>query len=201
MSERLALVLGGQKSGKSSLAGAWAEAVSPVRVAITPARADEAEMAERIAVHRADRPQDWTTVETFALAQAVADTPPGAAVVLDALDSWLLEAMTVRDLWTDADVEPWGPAGRAAADAVLADAAALADAALARDGLTIVIAGQPGLGPVAMGAAARRYVDLHGRIVRAIGERADRAVLVVAGRPLTLPAPGLAGLGLGAAVG
>lgn len=180
------LVLGGQKSGKSGFAARLAATEGTAVLVVTPARAGDAEMAERIAVHQADRPEDWTTAERFDVTTALAEAPPGCTVVVDALDTWLAEAMTQRDLWTDAPVAAWGPAGRHAADALVHDAAAIADAATCRSGTTIVIAGQPGLGAHAMGAAERRYVDLHGRILQALAARAVRAVLVVAGRPLEL---------------
>lgn len=182
----LVLIVGGQKSGKSGLAARIAGAVRRPVVVVAPARAGDAEMAERIAIHRADRPADWATVEDFDVAAALAAVDPDATVVVDALDTWLVEVMADHDLWTDDDVAPWGAAGRAAADAVVATADTIARVGRERPGTTVLIAGQPGLGAHAMGAAGRRWVDLHGRVLQAVSARADHALLVVAGRVVEL---------------
>lgn len=185
----LVLVVGGQKSGKSGLAARIAHAAERPVVVVAPARAGDAEMAERIAIHRADRPADWTTVEDIDLRASVAATDPDATIIVDALDTWLLEVMAAAGLWTDDDVAPWGRDGRDAADAIVAAADDLAGHARDRPGTTVLIAGQPGLGAHAMGASGRRWVDLHGRVLQAVSARADRAVLVVAGRVLDLAPP------------
>ena len=59
----LTFLLGGARSGKSSLAVELAlEAGAPV-VFIATGEAGDDEMAERIERHRNERPADWTTVE------------------------------------------------------------------------------------------------------------------------------------------
>ncbi len=185
----LVLVVGGQKSGKSGLAARIAHAAGRPVVVLAPARAGDAEMAERIAIHRADRPAAWATIEDLDLRAAVAAADPNATIIVDALDTWLLEVMADAGLWTDDDVAPWGRDGLDAADAIVAAADDLASDAGDRPGTTVLIAGQPGLGAHAMGASGRRWVDLHGRVLQAVSARADRAVLVVAGRVLDLAPP------------
>jgi adenosyl cobinamide kinase/adenosyl cobinamide phosphate guanylyltransferase len=146
-------------------------------------------MAERIAIHQADRPASWDTIETFDLTAAIHEAPVRSTVIIDALDTWLVQAMTDADLWTDADVAPWGSSGQAAAQDIIAQAVDIARAAHDDDRHTVVIAGQPGTGVHAVGAGARRYVDLHGRVLQALAARADRTVLMVSGLPLELPPP------------
>jgi adenosylcobinamide kinase/adenosylcobinamide-phosphate guanylyltransferase len=59
----LLLVLGGARSGKSRFAQARIEGVEGRLAYIATAQAFDAEMAERIAHHRADRGPRWRTVE------------------------------------------------------------------------------------------------------------------------------------------
>lgn len=182
----LTLVVGGQKSGKSSFAAACARMDGDV-VVVTPASVADLEMQERVARHRADRPSTWRTLETFDLAAAIREAGPVATVIVDALDTWLHQAMQTHGLWTDAAVEPLGPEGGEAAARLLADVAGFVDATRARPGTTIVIAGELGSALAPLGAGARRYVDLHGQILQRLGAAAAEAFLVVAGRAIPLP--------------
>ena len=182
---RLTLVVGGQKSGKSSTAARLASASGQAVVVVTPAEAADDEMAERIARHRRDRPAAWTTVETFDLVAALAQAEVEACVIVDAFDTWLAHAMSATDLWTDDDVAALGEAGQAAADSVLEEVTAIATAAAGRAGETIIVAGQPGFGLHPMTANGRRYTDLHGLSLQRLGTDA-RVLLVVAGRALEL---------------
>ena len=47
------LFVGGTRSGKSGMAQRWAEAQAPQRLYLATGRADDAEMAARIARHKA----------------------------------------------------------------------------------------------------------------------------------------------------
>lgn len=95
----LILVMGGARSGKSR----WAERLASAHrrvVYLATAQPGDAEMAQRIARHRADRPAHWRTVEELfspgaALAPAL-DAEPADAVLLDCvtmlLSNHLLQA-------------------------------------------------------------------------------------------------------------
>lgn len=182
----LVVVIGGQKSGKSSIASRLARRSGrPVRL-VTPARGDDPELAERIARHRADRPADVTVDETFDVAGALRAIPDDA-VVVDALDTWLLEAMQERGLFDeDAATAALGSAGLSAQEAVLASVDEIVAASAERDGPTIVIAGTIGMGMHGPTLASRRYEDLHGMATQALGRAAASVLLVVAGRVLEL---------------
>ncbi len=190
----LVLIVGGQKAGKSSHAAALATATGEPVTVVTPARGDDPELAERIARHRADRPDAWRTLETFDLAAALAQTDPQHTVLVDALDTWLAQTMTDRQLFTGEDVAPLGPEGAATSDRLVDDLGRWANAAAGRPGLTVVIAGEPGGGLHALGAGTRRYVDLHGRCLQQLAAAACQVRQVVAGRVRLLPdeAPPLA---------
>lgn len=175
---RLILVVGGTKSGKSRHAAALAADTGRPVVVVTPAEVRDPDFAARVARHRRDRPTGWHTEETFdvvGVLQRVRDH----TVVVDALDTWLLERSERAGMW--AEEAP------SAEEAVLDEVRRLADAAAARDGVTIVVAGELGSAPHPITAAARRYVDLHGSALQILGGAADEVWLTVAGRALRLP--------------
>ena len=156
----ITLLIGGARSGKSALALRLAEGEV---VFIATAEPGDAEMAERIERHRAERPATWRTVEEpVDLAGALRDAPPDACVIVDCLTLWVANTM---------DEE------RAR------DAAAVA---AARPGATIAITNEVGLGIVPANALAREYRDLLGRVNAIWAEAAERVLLVVAGRTLEL---------------
>jgi len=190
MAERI-VVLGGARSGKSAVAQDLVAGAAQVLYVAT-GTAGDAEQAERIAAHRAARPAGWHTVETRDLAAAVRAAPAGAAVLVDALAPWLAARMSAHRLWADpaATVAPLGAAGRAAADALLAEADAFwAAAADHPGGPVVLVADESGLGVTPADPSSRRWLDLAGEVLQRLAASADRTLLVVAGRPLPLPGP------------
>jgi len=176
----LTVVIGGTRSGKSEVAESIAAAAGRAVVYVATGEASDPEMAERIARHRARRPAAWRTVETADPVAAIADAGDDT-VLVESLGGWIAGRMHAAGLLA----EP--PAVDAAG--ILAGARALAAAAAARSGLTIVVCEEAGLGPVAADAATRRYLDLAGEAAQALAAAAERVLLVVAGRVLELEAP------------
>jgi len=174
----LILVLGGTRSGKSAVAEALVAGAGGTRssvVYVATGRASDAEMAERIAAHRARRPPGWRTVETQDPAAAVRAAPPGSAVLVDALGLWLAARL------------------HAERGVLLAEVDALAAAAAAHHGgPVVVVAEEAGLGVVPAGAATRRWLDLLGEAKQRLAAVAARTLLVVAGHALTVSPPALA---------
>jgi adenosyl cobinamide kinase/adenosyl cobinamide phosphate guanylyltransferase len=161
----LVVLLGGARSGKSSLALRMAK--GNVTFVATGEAGDE-EMAVRIAAHRAERPAGWTTVEEpFELRHVLEDAH--GTVVVDCLSLWVANALERLD---PAAVETAG-----------ADAA---HAAAARDGLTIAVSNEVGLGVVPASELGRLYRDVLGRVNAAWVAASDEAWFVVAGRKLAL---------------
>jgi adenosylcobinamide kinase / adenosylcobinamide-phosphate guanylyltransferase len=161
----LTLVLGGARSGKSRHAEALVTAAGPPWVYVATAQAGDAEMAARIAHHRARRGAGWHTIEApHDLAAAIAAAPTGRLLV-DCLTLWLTNRMLA-----EADIE--------------AETGELEAALSSRKVPVMVVSNEVGSGIVPDNALARRFVDLQGRLNQRIAARADRVVLVVAGLPL-----------------
>jgi histidinol-phosphate aminotransferase len=184
----LLLVCGGTRSGKSAVAEQLAAAPGAAVHYVATGSASDAEMAERIARHRARRPPGWRTVETSDPLAALR-VAGEATVLVDGLAGWITRLLTEAGLWTDAAVAPLGPEGRAAHDRALARVREFAAAAAARPARTVVVAEESGLGVVPPDAATRRYLDLAGDAAQALAAVAERVLLVVAGHVLELNPP------------
>lgn len=192
---RLVLVLGGTRSGKS----AWAERLAaergaPVRYVATAPSGPDGDGA-RIAAHRARRPAAWETVDAGTrhdLRALVDEVEDDTTVLVDGLGAWLAGVLHDAGLIDDDGLGD-DPAHGIDGASVIASAEqatdALADAAAARGGLTIVVGEETGMAPVASTRGTRRWVDLLGGAHQRLAARADRVVLVVAGRAIDLPGP------------
>lgn len=167
----LVLLTGGARSGKSSLALAAAAATGRPVVFVATGRAGDAEMAARIARHRAERPSEWATVEEpLDVAGVLRRTDTDACVLVDCLSLWVHALMERGD--DDAQIER-----------LAVEAAALA---AARGAPVVAVTNEVGLGVVPVSASGRRYRDVLGRVNASWAAAAQHAALVVAGRLLPL---------------
>jgi adenosylcobinamide kinase/adenosylcobinamide-phosphate guanylyltransferase len=177
----LTLVLGGIRSGKSQVAERLARARDGAAVVyLATATAGDAEMAARIAHHRARRPAGWRTVEApTGLAAALAALDPSPAVVL-------LEDLGL--LLTNLLLTPTGDARPpyVAEAALAAEITALLAWQAATGADLIVVSNEVGLAPVPLTPLGRVFADLLGRANQRLAAVADAAYLVVAGVPLDL---------------
>ncbi|MDA0301096.1 MAG: bifunctional adenosylcobinamide kinase/adenosylcobinamide-phosphate guanylyltransferase [Chloroflexi bacterium] len=182
---RLLLVTGGARSGKSAFAEHLAgESRRPVYYLATMEPGDE-ELRDRVARHRARRPADWMTVEEpRAIAEAVADAPGDACVLLDCLSLWVTNRLLELD-----DEEPTLDALDALETALDGEVDRLIEAGRRRPGPTIVVTNEVGSGLVPPYPLGRAYRDVLGRANQRVSRAADGAWLLVAGRALELPSP------------
>ncbi|MCP4308784.1 MAG: bifunctional adenosylcobinamide kinase/adenosylcobinamide-phosphate guanylyltransferase, partial [bacterium] len=159
MSHAHTLIVGGRRSGKSRFAEDCAaqSGLSPVYLAT--AEAGDAEMAERIALHRQQRGAGWETVEEpLELPAALAsELASDRIVVVDCLTLWLANLMQAeRD--TDAAT------------------AALLDSLESAAGPAILVSNEVGAGIVPTNTLARRYADLQGILNQRVAANVDRVV-------------------------
>ena len=167
----LVLLLGGARSGKSALAVERGRAWDGPVTLIATGEAGDAEMAERIRRHQAERPAAWSTVEEpLDLAGALARLDRESAALIDCLSLWVANLL-----------------GRGDRDDVVEDQSrSVAEQAAARGGLTVAVSNEVGLGVVPATPLGRRYRDVLGRVNAIWAAAADEAHFVVAGRPLRL---------------
>jgi adenosylcobinamide kinase/adenosylcobinamide-phosphate guanylyltransferase len=168
----ITLLVGGARSGKSALAVELGRR-HPGRVTfVATCPPFDGDLADRIARHRAERP-DWPTVEEPCdLAGALRATGV-ELVVVDCLTLW------VNNLLHRGDGD----------DVIEAHAVEAADAAAARPAPTVAISNEVGMGVHPEHALGRRYRDLLGRVNQVWAARAETTLLLVAGRAVRLDDP------------
>ncbi|MCE3264536.1 MAG: bifunctional adenosylcobinamide kinase/adenosylcobinamide-phosphate guanylyltransferase [Pseudoduganella sp.] len=176
------LVFGGARSGKSAYAEQLAASSGKEVIYIATAAAGDAEMAARIAQHRAHRPAHWTTVEQpLALADALAAwRAPQRLVLVDCLTLWLSNLM-FSDGARYPDVGNIALPARFHAER----AALLAELAVER-GDVLLVSNEVGMGIVPWGAVSRSYADEAGRLNQSVAAACDRVAFIAAGLPLML---------------
>src|SRR5262245_22942826 len=180
---RLALVVGGVRSGKSRFAEQLAAGHTPVTYLATAQAGDE-EMARRIARHRERRSRrtpPWQTVEE------PWDVPAAAAAALAAGGEGdpcvLVECLTlwVTNLLLGLPGRPGLPD-----DEVLARVEALARARNGGRGRLIVVSNEVGWGVMPANALARRFGDVLGEANQRLAAAADEVYGCLAGLPVRL---------------
>jgi adenosyl cobinamide kinase/adenosyl cobinamide phosphate guanylyltransferase len=169
----LTVLLGGARSGKSSLAVELGQRYDgPVSfIATAPALDDD--MAERIERHVAERPPEWTTIEESTDLIAALDAAGGTLAIVDCLTLW-----TSNMMWegrSDTEIE------RRAVEA--------ARHAAVRSAPTVVVSNEVGLGVHPETDLGRRYRDLLGRVNQAWVAESTRSLFLVAGRAFALHDP------------
>lgn len=181
---RLTFLLGGARSGKSRMAVDMARAADNV-VFLATARPSDPEMARRVERHRAERPDDWRTVEApLQLPRTIrASVREDDTVILDCLTLWVSNVFVEYE----GSGEEAGPGGGdAGEDDILSRTDELISAIRSCGRRWIVVSNEVGTGLHPDTALGRRYRDLLGLVNQRVSRSADRAFLVVAGRPLAL---------------
>ncbi|NUR13360.1 MAG: bifunctional adenosylcobinamide kinase/adenosylcobinamide-phosphate guanylyltransferase [Bradyrhizobium sp.] len=162
------LITGGARSGKSKRAETRARTFPGQPVYIATAEALDAEMATRIARHRARRGTDWIEREVpLDLVSALVATDGGGARLVDCLTLWLSNLMHAEREWE-----------REVAD--------LAGALPRLNSPVILVTNEVGLGIVPDNALARSFRDAAGIMNQAIADVADEVEFIVTGLPIKL---------------
>lgn len=166
----MTLILGGEKSGKSDYALSLLATAPAPALFVATGHAMDPGFRRQIQAHRVGRGPDIPVREVRT------DLPEALAAAAGTWGTVLVDSL---DFWLFACNEAGVPDERR--QALLA----------ALDGMgrtcVIMVSCEVGLGPIAPTPAVRTFVRGLGGLNRELAGRAGRAVLVVAGRPLTLP--------------
>lgn len=163
-------VLGGARSGKSAFAQRRALESGLQVIYFATAEVGDAEMAERIARHRAERPAEWGLVEEpLDLAGALRRyAAPTHCLLVDCLTLWLCNLLAAGE------------------DRRHAETTALLTTLADLPGQVLLVSNEVGQSIVPDNPLARQFRDEAGRLHQAVASRCDRVIFVVAGLPLTL---------------
>lgn len=167
----LRLLLGGARSGESSLAVAFGQGDGGPVCFLATAEGRDDELRQRIERHRAERPTSWTTIEEPPELDAVLSTVPSSfLVIVDCLTLWVSNCLGIG---LDGAV-------------VARRARRFVEVALARERSVVVVSNEVGSGIVPPDPLSRRYRDVLGQVNAIVAAAASEAHLVVAGRLLSL---------------
>lgn len=164
------LVVGGARSGKSSFANQLAGRLFAKPLYLATAEETDAEMRDRIDMHRQERGEQWSCVEEPLDIASVITGPVDA-------DGILLDCMTV---WLGNVIHHEGEDGFTKRRAEF-----LAALGECRKRL-IIVSNEVGQGIVPADAGTRRFRDLAGWLNQDIARAADAVVLVSCGLPQVL---------------
>lgn len=165
------LILGGARSGKSTLAEQRADASGLAVIYLATGQAGDDEMQQRITHHRARRPAHWSLLEEpIALAAALEKHASARhCILVDCLTLWLTNLLLAD--------EP---------SKLTQEVARFLDVVNKLPGHIIFVSNEVGSGVVPLGAINRVFVDEQGRLNQQLAKCADRVTLVVAGLALEL---------------
>ena len=163
-------MVGGARSVKSAFAERLATECGEPVLYVATATAVDAEMAERIARHRAERTSTWHTIEVpVGVAERVAaDRGDARTVLVEDLTLLLSNLMAY------------------AADRAEAQATEEVEALLALRAHVVLVSNEVGMGVVPEYPLGRQFRDALGRVNQSAAAGCDEAYLLVAGLPLRL---------------
>jgi len=185
MKNKVHLVLGGARSGKSRFAEQAAIDSAKDVIYIATATIYDDEMQQRINRHIDDRPSHWLTIEEpLLLAQALQQhSTEDNCILVDCLTLWLTNVlMAEQDQSADMKQEDTAQ-GQGFLEQYKAE---LLTTLASLPGQVILVSNEVGQGIVPMGELSRRFVDEAGWLHQDIARIAQHVTLVVAGLPMQL---------------
>jgi len=177
MPDKLVLVTGGARSGKSEFAEQYVLHYGAKCAYIATAEILDDEMAERVRLHQARRPRTrWINFEApYNAHEVMGEAVQRAdAVLFDCLTLYMSNLLYGKNA-------PQGTTEEKA-QVVKAEIAKLLDAARAGDVPVVFVSNEVGAGIVPENAMAREYRDIAGWVNQQVAEAADSVFYCVAGQ-------------------
>lgn len=167
--KEITLITGGARSGKSSFGLKIAEKYSKPFYIATGWAGDE-EMERRIAAHKKERGEKWSTIETRTeLPDALSEASEKGAdiIVIDCLTLWVSNIICEKG--TESVPEYLENFKKSLENSNVS---------------LVIVTNETGMGIVPMNAMARDFRDSAGMVNRHIAEIADRVIFTVCGCPM-----------------
>ena len=179
---KITLLLGGARSGKSYFAQEAAKNASGV-IFVATAEAGDEDMKRRIRIHKEDRPDRWKTLE--------ATTHIGSAIEKFRQDEELVIidciTMLVTNIICQIEEKDFDSCDEAVLEEkVYAEIKELQGCLKKCPASFIIVSNEVGLGIVPDNRISRIYRDLLGRANQMLAQSADEVYLMVAGIPLKI---------------
>ncbi len=170
---RLALILGGARSGKSRYALGLAARCPAPRLFVATGEPRDAEMEARIEAHQRERGSHWATREVPRELAAALNEAQGhyGVVVVDCLTMWVSNLLLMENA---------SPGSIQTAGENLISTLAQTSTP------TILVSNEVGWGIVPDNPLARKFRDQAGWLHQRLAQVADLVVLVVAGVPMLI---------------
>ena len=176
---RIILLLGGARSGKSSLAVEMARQRGGKVLFVATAEPCDEEMKRRISAHRKSRPGGWRLLEApLNIANEIGkNIGTSKTVIIDCI------TLLVNNIF-----EKYGEKATSGTleKAIESEINALLDGAEKSPATFIIVSNEVGLGIVPADSVSRLYRDLLGRANQMLAARADEVYFLVAGLPVTI---------------
>ena len=161
---RIILITGGQRSGKSKKAEELAMSLSDNPVYVATAHIWDEEFRERVKRHQERRGPQWTNIEEEKFLSRHDLT--GRVAVIDCVTLWLTNFFFANNSDVDKSLEL---------------AKAEFDKFTEPDATYIFVTNEIGLGGVSENAIQRKFTDLEGWMNQYIASKADEVLLMVSG--------------------
>lgn len=165
---RLVLVTGGVRGGKSGYALERASSTAKGVLFVATALPNDGEMRERIRMHRAQRPDGWRTVEATAGELAAHLAGAEEVLVLDCLTLYVGRRLTEG----------------VAPETIITEVHDAAARMLERFSLSVVVTNEVGWGVIPDNELARAYSETLGKVNQVVAARAGEVMLMVTGIPV-----------------
>jgi len=193
MAERLILILGGARSGKSTLARDLAQKLGDKVLFVATAEALDTEMALRIEEHKRTRPHNWRAVELNSkVGERLRSQIKDADVVLLDCITLLISNVLIKALNKKHSVVLTGNGDEStgaiieAEKEVMAEVQSLVDCIDRFRGSFIVVSNEVGLGLVPERKLGRIFRDLQGKVNQVLARHATEVYFMVSGIPVKI---------------